>query len=233
MATRLHRVLAGEDGPGIRALPAGELLHPLPLGALAVLIANDHWLKGAGLVPASVTGKLSDFAGLLFFPLLLTAATDVLLMAAARWLSLPVDFSLRRSKLVLACVATAGVFSAVKLSPAAAAAVADILSIPGFPATIVADATDLAALPMVAVAYALGAAEIRRVPLGRLEVIERGWDRGRHDVRPQLADIGAGDRVDALAAGLVAFFETGDVTAAREALRSIRAPTAARACPPS
>jgi hypothetical protein len=34
---------------------------------------NDHWLKGADLLPAAVTGKLSDLCGLFFFPALVVA----------------------------------------------------------------------------------------------------------------------------------------------------------------
>lgn len=43
---------------------AGDLVRPAPLVAAAVLAVNDHALKGAGLVPAAITGKLSDVAGL-------------------------------------------------------------------------------------------------------------------------------------------------------------------------
>lgn len=49
------------------------LLSPTFLGALAVLVANDHWLKGAALLPTWLTGKLSDFAGLVVAPLLAVA----------------------------------------------------------------------------------------------------------------------------------------------------------------
>src|SRR5690349_2000892 len=42
--------------------------------ALFVLVLNDHVLKGSGLVPAVITGKLSDFAGLIVAPVLLCAA---------------------------------------------------------------------------------------------------------------------------------------------------------------
>src|SRR4051812_25303572 len=37
---------------------------------LVVLVVNDHLLKGAGVLPGWVTGKLSDFAGLIVAPLL-------------------------------------------------------------------------------------------------------------------------------------------------------------------
>ena len=42
-----------------------DLTRPVPLVAAGVLALNDHVLKGAGLVPTAVTGKLSDVAGLL------------------------------------------------------------------------------------------------------------------------------------------------------------------------
>jgi len=47
------------------------LLHPVPLGAIVLLVVNDHVLKARG--PGFVTGKLSDVAGLVFFPLFLDA----------------------------------------------------------------------------------------------------------------------------------------------------------------
>ena len=42
--------------------PGGCLVHPAMLGALGVLVLNDHVLKHA--CPGFVTGKLSDFAGI-------------------------------------------------------------------------------------------------------------------------------------------------------------------------
>jgi hypothetical protein len=38
------------------------LRQPLWWGALALLLVNDNLLKGSGLAPAWLTGKLSDFA---------------------------------------------------------------------------------------------------------------------------------------------------------------------------
>lgn len=54
--------------------PFRDLIHPLPLGAAAVLFLNDHVLKGAGILPPLVTGKLSDFAGLFVFPIVIVSA---------------------------------------------------------------------------------------------------------------------------------------------------------------
>src|SRR5690606_7865931 len=53
--------------------PARALLTPTWIGALLLLVANDHWLKGSGMVPGVLTGKLSDFAGMLVAPTLLAA----------------------------------------------------------------------------------------------------------------------------------------------------------------
>lgn len=97
-------------------LPIEELVHPWPLLAVVVLALNDHWLKGAGLLPGWVTGKLSDVAGLFFFPLLLTAVSRV----ASRLLRRP--DALTRRRLGVAIALTAAAFTAIQLWPAAAGA---------------------------------------------------------------------------------------------------------------
>jgi hypothetical protein len=56
------------------------LVHPFSLLALGLLALNDHWWKGVG--PAWITGKLSDFAGLFYFPFLVIVF--VALMAGRR-----------------------------------------------------------------------------------------------------------------------------------------------------
>ena len=63
-------------------LPGRELLSPLPLAALAVMILNDHVLRSRW--PSWLTGKLSDFAVVLYFPFLLTATLGILLWLADR-----------------------------------------------------------------------------------------------------------------------------------------------------
>ena len=106
------------------------LLHPLPLIAILVTAANDHVLKGSGLLPAWLTGKLSDFAGLFFFPLVVAAVLRAKTAAA-------------RTGVV---VATGALFAVFKLSPRACAWIAPI-------AGVTPDATDLIALPMLALAW--------------------------------------------------------------------------------
>lgn len=136
-----------------RARVAGEIvLHPVALAGLALLVLNDHVLKGAA--PAWLTGKLSDVAGLVLLPFLALALLDVVrrrqppgVRAAA-----------------VAAAATALAFSAVKLVEplrSAAAVAGGWLRAPldaltslatgtrttvGGPVVIVADPTDVVAV---------------------------------------------------------------------------------------
>jgi len=60
----------GQPQPELKPSGAGEgLLHPVPLLAIGLLVLNDHVLKDA--FHNTLTGKLSDVAGMAFFPLLL------------------------------------------------------------------------------------------------------------------------------------------------------------------
>ena len=119
---------------------ADPICHPLPLGAALLLAINDHWLKGAGLLPPLLTGKLSDLCGLFFFPALLLALLGGGLALAGR----------RRPPRLCAPLlvfAVGAVFVAANLSP-------------GFNAWLggwwghkVMDPTDLYALPVLLPAW--------------------------------------------------------------------------------
>ena len=54
----------------MKSAPTAFMTRLAPLVAVAVLVSNDHVLKQH--FPGLITGKLSDFAGLFFFPLFLT-----------------------------------------------------------------------------------------------------------------------------------------------------------------
>ena len=119
-------------GPSVPSSPR-EFARPLPVAAAALLALNDHVLKGAGLVPGWLTGKLSDVAGLFFFPVLLfalVAAVRPARGAAAR---------VRRAALLAALTAT--VFTAIKVLPLANAVASAVLG------PVVPDPSDLLALP--------------------------------------------------------------------------------------
>jgi hypothetical protein len=108
--------------------------HPLPLAAVLVLVVNDHVLKGAGVLPSSVTGKLSDVAGLFFFPILLVTIARASLLRISK------------QHVWIASVTTALAFSAIKLSGPINALVERAWG----PMTM--DGSDLLALPMCAAA---------------------------------------------------------------------------------
>lgn len=52
------------------------LLHPVTLCSIFLLVLNDHMLKE--LFPGFITGKLSDVAGMIFFPIVLAAFIQML-----------------------------------------------------------------------------------------------------------------------------------------------------------
>jgi outer membrane protein assembly factor BamB len=115
--------------------PERALRHPLWWIALVVLVVNDHALKGADLLPGIITGKLSDFAGLIVAPVLLAALAA---MAGLRG----------RHAATGAVLTVVAWFVVVKLVPQAASAWSAFM-----PGTLVADPTDLIALPMAFVAW--------------------------------------------------------------------------------
>ena len=129
--------------------------HPLWWCALALLVANDHVLKGAGLLPAALTGKLSDVAGMIVAPPLLSLA---FLRARAP----------QRSARVAAVLVVAGAMAAIKLSPLAARALELVLARIALPWRVCADATDLWALLALPLGYLLSA------PANAPRVVRRG-----------------------------------------------------------
>lgn len=142
------------------------LLHPVPLLALVTLVVNDHVLKQH--YPGWITGKLSDIAGMVFFPLFLMAIAN-----AAGGKHEPI--SMPRDRVLMACAfATALVFCAVKtFAPATAlyemglgflqwplrAVIAMLRGDAPGPVTsvvLVRDVTDLIAVPFVAIPMLIG-----------------------------------------------------------------------------
>jgi hypothetical protein len=135
------------------------LLRPVALLAIALLVINDHVLKARA--PGVVTGKLSDVAGLIFFPLLLAAALEQVGLRGGR------------AAVLVSAIATCVAFAAIKTVPAAgdlyrvglaalqwplralAAAAADT-ALPALGrARLMQDPTDLLALPALLIPLAL------------------------------------------------------------------------------
>lgn len=151
---------SGAGGPA----RADGLVHPVPVGAIALLIANDHVLKAS--FPGWWTGKLSDVAGMVFFPLMLQALWELLDRRE--------PFRARRGVLIACAGATGLVFAATNTIPWAADAyrvglgvlqwpfrlLASLASGEGavtwVPVRLTEDPSDLLAVPFVAVAVAVG-----------------------------------------------------------------------------
>jgi hypothetical protein len=185
-----------------RRLP---ISHPAAIAAVAVLLINDHVLKA--LAPGALTGKLSDVAGLIFFPVLVVSV--VLLARRDEWTPRG------RDRLISGAVGVTGIgFTACKTLPLANWAwntIAGLLQWP-FGATValltdarlptlrpgglVIDATDLLALPALGIALWIdrrvriepaksGCARARRVlgaatlVVASLAVVGTSWDRDR------------------------------------------------------
>src|SRR5690606_31518213 len=138
------------------------MLSPVVLGAVTVVIANDHVLKRRW--PGLLTGKLSDVAGLIVLPVLLIA----LLESARLVLGMRAPAGTER-ELVLAAALSAVGFSAVKTSTEVAAGYSDLLGWLQWPfraahafaagdgtpthvaITVLADPWDLIALPAIGI----------------------------------------------------------------------------------
>jgi hypothetical protein len=161
-------------------VPGDALLHPLALVAIGLLVVNDHLLKS--VAPGPLTGKLSDFAGLVFFPLFVVGAWEVVLNVLGRW-ERPTGRALG-----VGIVATAIAFVLVKTTPVGAATFSWVLGalqwVPAAgwsavtsgpppwlgPAAVVADPSDLVALVALLLAFAIGA---RRIGTMRFRQVER------------------------------------------------------------
>jgi hypothetical protein len=87
--------------------PGDLLLHPAAIAALVVVIVNDRVLKVR--YPSEVSGKLSDFAGLVFFPLFMVAAIE-----AVRWLYRRSSWQLTSRAVVVAVVVVGVAMVAIK-----------------------------------------------------------------------------------------------------------------------
>jgi hypothetical protein len=94
-------------------VPGDWLLHPVVLLSAVLLGLNDHLFKG--VLPGIITGKLSDFAGLVFFPLFLLSLVEWTEWVVTRRVNLhPRIF-------FVATFMTAAVFSVINLDQQAGA----------------------------------------------------------------------------------------------------------------
>ncbi len=119
------------------------LTHPLTLLSIALLLLNDHYLKSA--YPSWFTGKLSDFAGLFFFPFLLAVALQ-LVLSWTHWTPRRIG--------ALSFGLTGVWFILLKTTPWGNALTVNLLAhLLGHPVQLVLDPTDLIALVVLIPAW--------------------------------------------------------------------------------
>lgn len=106
-------------------------------GSLALLVANDWLFKGHGVLPSWLTGKLSDFAGLIVAPVCLVSL-----------------LALRRRSAQLCCIsATSVVFALTKVFPAGAELLERALAWVGLSWKVWPDPSDLTALAVLPISW--------------------------------------------------------------------------------
>lgn len=121
-------------------------IHPLPLFAVVIMATNDHYLKAA--FPGLLTGKLSDFAGMFYFPIFVAA----LVVLVRSWLN-PKSGHLCRRIAIISILFADILLVSVKLRSEVAASVEAFFARVLFEIEIVPDPTDLLALSMNVLSY--------------------------------------------------------------------------------
>ncbi len=120
-------------------VPGGTLLQPVVLASIACFVVNDHVLKAAH--PGWLTGKLSDVAGLIFFPVLIAAIAELVSRTARRQAA---------TILILAVALTGLTYVAMLLVPAGGDGYRWFVGILQWPFRIVAAMAAGAPLPAIA-----------------------------------------------------------------------------------
>jgi hypothetical protein len=124
---------------------------PLPLMAVILMAVNDHFFKY--VYHSAFTGKLSDFLGLFFFPLLLAAAVSLF----QNYLRRPSEVWLLNSNRLLACIAISSlVFVTLKVHTPSRDLVVELFQLFGVRIQILQDKTDLIALTSNVPCYFFG-----------------------------------------------------------------------------
>lgn len=130
------------------------LQHPASLAAIALLIVNDHVFKI--ISPSCVTGKLSDFAGLFFFPFVVAGGLG-LLIGKERSVYNPVG--------ALAFGVVGAWFLLLKTTHVVNSITGEIISmIVGAPTMLLLDPSDLMALAVLVPAWKLWTQNQQRKP---------------------------------------------------------------------
>jgi hypothetical protein len=135
-----------------------SLSHPVSIAAIIVVLLNDHWWRR--VAPSWFTGKIGDFAWLIFAPFLLAVILA--------WL-LP-----RREKIVgaVAIIGVGLIFGLAKTVPAFHALTIGVLEfLTGWPNVLRLDPTDLLAMPALLIAWWIWEHSATR----SIHLPNRGW----------------------------------------------------------
>ena len=143
-------------------------LSPISIGAVGVMGINDAWLRTT--YPGFITGKISDVAVLLFFPLFLAALINGARAALSFITASPCRAELTPRQLTLTVGFTALVFTLLQISPDFVAFYLQFLEatnlFPWFESfRYTPDLTDLATLPTLLVTYWYGCHRTHTFPL--------------------------------------------------------------------
>ena len=142
MSNRDTNEIGGYSPPGLNGFLSGSplvlaLSHPVSVGALILLAINDHLLKPqvaktGNTVASALTGKLSDVAGMVFFPLLLASLFEL----GGRLGRRPLRY---HRLLVLSVLMVAIFFAAINLSNSMGAFYAETLGFLQWPLRLLVD----------------------------------------------------------------------------------------------
>jgi hypothetical protein len=125
--------------------PIHFFIHPLPLLAVLLTAVNDHYLKYQ--FPGFITGKLSDFAGLFYFPLFISAMVVLLVRLYQK------EYVFNRRLLLVVIVLTDVIFCLLKLNQQAKSLFVSWFSQNVFSIAVTSDVTDIIALSASAGCY--------------------------------------------------------------------------------
>jgi len=137
------------------ARPPSLLIDPLVLGAVLLMVGNDHWLKAT--YHDALTGKLSDLALCAFLPAFFA---ELALLVAPR--------TSPRAALAGGALAAAALFAGLEVVPALADGACAALAVVGprlgldGPFAMTRDPTDLWALPVILLAVLHGERRLAR-----------------------------------------------------------------------
>lgn len=131
-----------------------ELLKPVPLFFAALLVLNDWFFKPHALLPSWATGKLSDIAGLYFFPLALSAGFGCVLGVSKKFCKNPnINTKSTKRRLRICYLLTGVFFLLIKTMPFFNDLTESIFTLIFGRSTVVMDHTDLYCLPVLWLSY--------------------------------------------------------------------------------